>query len=897
MIDKLMKGRLRILVEYLAASLLVFLLMLAIAGVVVVKYHGEELRSYVMHQINNRLDSSVKVGEASVKVFHKFPNTSIVLKDITIWSSHNFNARDFAGQQADTLLTAQTVSISFNLFSLMRKKYNIRQMEIGNGMLNLYTDKKGEGNYKIITGNGSRKKDDPFINLTQMRIADFQINLNNQAKQLVSGGSLTQLDLNGKLSKKSTQIKGSMSGRLNEITNKGIRYASERDVEARLNLTVDDSTYTIKSGQLRIDRILADVDGLFVIHKGQGVAVDLYAAARDLEIHEILDLLPGELSNPLKELKGNGIMQFYTRIKGLASSTLTPSIEADFQTSQANLQWSKLPFKVRNLNLTGSYSNGGAFNPLTTSLVIESLTADIGKDHISGRGRIHNFLYPDFSFYLKGDIHPGQWIDWYESIPLYKASGLIISDIKASGTFNRQQPRGKKFLSLDISGGITLEDVMVLMEKEGIPFSNVNGSVRIDNDFWKPSFSGSFGRSDFKIYGSGFNLLSFLTAKNEVLVASGVLRSNLLDLQEVLDNIPGANSGRNSSIYFPEKLNLKLDFVLNKFYMDKLAAEHVRGVATYDAPFFYVDSLSMQTMDGILSGSLGMVQNDRGRIFINVNSSMYNLDIRNLFYSFNNFRQSQLTDQHLKGTISGNSIFSADFDSTFNIHPESIHSENNVTILDGELNGFSPIMALSRFIDVDELQHIQFQTLENNILIKESQVIIPSMDIQSNALNLSASGTHGFDNHYDYRIKLKLSQLLYNKAKHGKNHEFEIAADESDTRTLFLKIYNNGSGPAVELDREKTAHKIRNDLKEERSELKNILNSELGLFQRDTTRQDNRQQEAGQEEGFRFEFSDEPDTVGTKKGSRQKRKWWKKQSNADTLQNKHLPAFVLDEQP
>ncbi len=90
----------------------------------------------------------------------------------------------------------------------------------------------------------------------------------------------------------------------------------------------------------------------------------------------------------------------------MVSSTLTPSIEADFQTSNANLFWDRVPFSLKNLNLSGSYSNGGQFNPVTTRLSIETISAVIGKDHFSGKGQIYNFLDPDFSFELKGDLHP-----------------------------------------------------------------------------------------------------------------------------------------------------------------------------------------------------------------------------------------------------------------------------------------------------------------------------------------------------------------------------------------------------------------------------------------------------------------------------------------------------------
>jgi len=660
-------------------------------------------------------------------------------------------------------------------------------------------------------------------------------------------------------------------------------------------LTVISGVLTIRAGHLQIDRITADVDGRLHLHPGSGVELNLVAAARDLEIHEVLDLLPRELSIPLEEIRGSGILQVYTRVTGMATSTLTPGIEADFETSDANLFWERVPFSLKNLNLTGKYSNGGEFNPVTTSLTIESISAVIGQDHLSGRGQIHNFLDPDFSFELKGDIHPEQWIMWYEAIPVHQASGTVISDVKVSGSYDRLKPPGEKFLAFDISGGIALEDVMVQISGEGIPFSELNGSVHIDNDFWEPSFSGRFGKSDFAISGTGLNLISFLLEGDDNLVASATFRSNHFDLREVIDQLHRDSAGGKAIVIFPEKLDLRLEFVINDFVKDLLVAKNVRGIALYDDPFFHVDSLTMQTMDGTLRGSFGVVQDTEGNIFSSVEASLHNLDIQELFEAFNNFGQKQLTHEHLRGSISGTSVFSAEFDPAFSILSESILSESDITIQDGELNSFAPIMALSRFIDVSELTNIRFSTLENTILIKNSRVIIPVMDILSNALNLSASGTHDFNNLYDYRIKLKLSELLYSKARRAGSREFEIAQDESDTRTLFLKIYDNGSGSTVEMDREKAARKIREDKKNKKIELKKILNEELGLFKHDVEiiREEDRADE--EEETFKFDFSDESDTVSAGNGSNEKGRKRKNRLKSDTLQNKPAAEFVIDE--
>ena len=890
-----MRQRVRIILEYLSAFLLIALLLVAITGVVAVKFYGVHLQAFVMEQVNQRLESNVDIGEASVKVFHRFPYTSIVLTDIVVWSSHNFNNRDFEGQGADTLLTAGMVSMSFNPFSLIRKNYNIRQLEIRDGSLHMFTDRQGEGNYKVLsTGRKTRNKG-PQINIAKLKVNNFQVVLDNRAKTLTSSGFLRQLELNGKFTRGNTRIKGTLEGFLEETSNKGILYASEREILARLQLDVADSLYIIESGHLQIDRILADVDGRFRVSRGEGVDLDLYATARDLEIHEVLDLLPRRLSNPLQEIRGNGILQLYTRVTGMVSSTLTPKIEADFQTSNANLQWNKLPFSVTNLNLDGTYSNGGKFSPVTTTLNIESLSAVVGDDQITGSGRIHNFLDPDFSFELKGELHPSQWVRWYDRIPVHQASGIIASDIKVSGTYDRTQPRGNRFASFDVSGGISLKEIFLLMHKGGIAFSGVNGTLTIENDFWQPSFTGTYGKSDFAITGSGLNVLSFLIDRQETLLASASFRAGMLDLQEILDQLPASKNGHNASAYFPDNLNLKLDFDVTEFRKGRLSARDVSGTATYDSPQLSVDSLRMQTMEGILSGHFRLARDQDGMIRTSVTADLNELNIQQLFYAFNNFGQSEITHEHLKGTVSGNSVFSASFDSSFHIRPETILGENEVIINNGELNGFSPMMALSRFIEEEDLENIQFERLDNTILLMDSKVIIPVMDIHSNALDLVASGTHGFDNKYDYRVQLKLSELLYSKSRGRNSPEFEIAPDETDTRVLFLKIYNDGSGPDVMVDREKTADKIRNDLRKEKTEIKSLLNRELGLFRQDTDADAGASAREEEKTDFRFEFDEAQDTTRVPEHSTEKKRWWNRRSKKDTAQNKPSMEFVIDE--
>ena len=121
---------------------------------------------------------------------------------------------------------------------------------------------------------------------------------------------------------------------------------------------------------------------------------------------------------------------------------------------------------------------------------------------------------------------------------------------------------------------------MVRFTKDGMPFSELNGTVFIDNDFWEPSLSCNYGGSDFSLAGSGLNLISFLLDRDEELVASATFRANRFDLQEVLEQLARKNSGQNASINFPDNLNLKLDFIINDFQKDRLEGQQCTGHCT-----------------------------------------------------------------------------------------------------------------------------------------------------------------------------------------------------------------------------------------------------------------------------------------------------------------------------
>jgi len=288
--------------------------------------------------------------------------------------------------------------------------------------------------------------------------------------------------------------------------------------------------------------------------------------------------------------------------------------------------------------------------------------------------------------------------------------------------------------------------------------------------------------ADLIIYSEDFNLDSVFTALND----------------HSLNNTQ-------SSKQLPESMFIKLKFWFNQFSFSSFKGTDITGDLFYKPGILTVNHFSGSTMKGsvIAKGSLEL--NNETNYIVRCNSVINNVEIKDVFTSFNNFGQDFLQDRHIKGDLSGSIDFYGEFDKNFKISLPSILTDGDLVIRNGELIGFEPMEKLSKFINLEELSHIHFSDLKNEIYISKSKVIIPQMEINSSAINLTGSGIHGFDNYYNDKIKLSLSELLSKKLRSGRQSDSThvIIADENHGRTsIYLSIDGNPSGMKVSYDKE-----------------------------------------------------------------------------------------------
>ena len=283
------------------------------------------------------------------------------------------------------------------------------------------------------------------------------------------------------------------------------------------------------------------------------------------------------------------------------------------------------------------------------------------------------------------------------------------------------------------------------MEWNGRPVRIPRGECRLDGDrvhFSNLEWEGAGIRG--RVEGEVRNLLASLMLEGEdrpVPVAQTEFIATEFDLKTLLEtasrktNEEGDDDG-DKGFRLP-RLRGQISARIEAFIHRDIRFENLQAELDLDPGYIRVRNARAEGQEGELKLEGGLRQ------YASVNSSsrpgrLEGLDVAETFRQFRDFGQRSLTREHLRGKAYGRiESLTAAWDAELNLIEEEIEARFDVEIQDGELIGFEPVEALSRFIRIDELRHIRFSSLENSIRIENRRIHIPAMEVQSSALSLS----------------------------------------------------------------------------------------------------------------------------------------------------------------
>ncbi|MEJ2005160.1 MAG: AsmA-like C-terminal region-containing protein, partial [Cyclobacteriaceae bacterium] len=384
-----------------------------------------------------------------------------------------------------------------------------------------------------------------------------------------------------------------------------------------------------------------------------------------------------------------------------------------------------------------------------------------------------------------------------------------------------EQLKYKKFIErVKTSGELALNAIYLEFSDLTPGLRNLNGGLRFsNNDLALSDVSGKFGRSDFLLNGYFKNVIAYLLFEDEPVGIEARLKSNFIDLDELLSLQDGGNS-ENYSFRISNRLRVMFDCEIDRLQFRRFHPTGIHGDLKIKNQVAFTDRLSFNNMGGKIQLA-GMADASRNQYLrISTNFKLDHIAVDSIFYVFENFDQDFLEDRHLKGFIDASVDAEMMLNDELHLYPETLRSHINASIKGGELNDFEPLQKLAPYLDETGLRHLRFSELANDIIIRDRTIYLPRMEVGSNVTDIVISGTHTFDQKIDYSIQAPLQS----KEKYDTDEAFGAIRDDGQGRAmLFLKIVGTTSEYYVSYDKENVKKKIASDIKKEAEELKTIF--------------------------------------------------------------------------
>ena len=796
-------------------SLVLTVLSIIIFVISFVYLFSDEIEKAVLSKINEELKSDLVVGDIEFSIFKTFPNASVTLSNIFIAESYKHSK--------DTLLYAKKGQINLNLIDLINKNYEFDEIRLESGLINIKYNEEGVSNFDIFIEKNREHKDFQIheVNLKNMHLRYNDKTRSDSAIAKIKNSKFSFFDKFSKL-----KIKGKFF--IYDLFLDSNRYINKEMIEFNSEIVLLNDIITFYVSELQFNT--SKVTNLKFKKEESQFELDFHLF--DKSIKNLFDIIPEEflsLNNHTFNAK------LYTHISIIKDSLKNMSVNVDFKINNGEYKNIFTNFKLSNLSCFGSFSNGKERNLESSVLTIEDLDSDKNNGKLDGYFTISNLkkYHLDATFYSSWSLKELDKLITDDS-PFKNIQGEVEGTTSYKGFISFDDNMSKYLSNSKHSGVWNFTNVFFNYKDSPLDFRfkksqwNIeNHLISIENDIINVE------NSDLNFNGEIENLILYaMDEKDKISITGDIMSQNTIfeELYSLKDVGSEDEEAEDFESVLVNWLDASIKFDSKEFYYNKFYSTNFSGKIGYNSErlSLSIDDIKMNAFDGEINGNLLYFENKISDIILKTNLNLTKINISNVLESLDNFGQSTLTHNNIKGLATADLEITSMWDRYDKFYSRSLSVYSNIKIENGELINFTPLYKVARFINLNDIENVKFATLENNIRVEKEKIIIPKMEIKSTALSLNLSGVHRFNNDINYKIELMLSDLLSKKVKENKSIDPEdLEEGPSGKTTIQLKMKGPMNDPKITLNKLKLKSELIDTIKEEAKEIKEIIKEDI----------------------------------------------------------------------
>ncbi|PWH85304.1 AsmA-like C-terminal region-containing protein [Brumimicrobium oceani] len=869
---------------------IVLSLMLLISALLLV--FKEDIKSYALNEANKYINKRVHISYIDVGIWKSFPDLTLSFDDVLVYSKFD------KLETSDTAIFAKKIDLRLNPLDLLGSKMDVHRIDIERAKLNLKILKNGEVNYDFLKPSEDTTVTPFEFNLKKINLRATDFTYNNESTDQFYSAYFNALEFQGSFNEKQFILDAQTKFDINTIQSKSVRLVENKKAECDISIQMDqiNDVFEIISADLSINQLPFLIKG-----KVSNDSLDFYIGAKDLNLADVAKNFTLQELDVVDEINGQGKVNFELFIKGANEKTASPAIDANFDVKNGSL--SDQGFSLSQINLKGKYSNGVENGK--EQLTLSTLSFYTLNEKFTGNLLVSDFDRPRLRGKADGLLDLKAVHRLFGPFSLQELSGNI--SLKGDFDLRMNQPKtDQKDISIyDLRASLALENISAQFVDDDRLLHIPNGNITIRNQFAGiTDLALSLNNSSLVLDGEFDNLANYFKGEGNLKVDANVTSEALF-----LDDLSTTNEEeiKSKAWILPNDIDGKVILSLSKVEYSGHEYSEIKGRMDFGNRQLYFPLVEGVSANSKIGGSLKITEEKPMFLLVETNLNSDAVNFEPLFAEWNNFDQTVITSENIRGKAAIKLNFSGPFD----LYEEKILKDDfdvkaHVKISEGALINVLPFKEITNSLKasggnllipkskIDEFEkrllNLQFDSFENEFSVKNGVITIPRMAINSNALDVNLSGTHSFENVIDYSFDFRFREI-----KGMENSEFGDIVDDGTGFRVFLKMSGTIENPKFSWDKEAKKEVKEEQREQAKEDLKSALKTGFGINKKDSTIRDLKEKEK-QEEKIIMDFGKDtlqdefsPANKKKKKNALQRKiDAWKKENE------KEKPTFEIE---
>ncbi|MDU1890533.1 MAG: AsmA-like C-terminal region-containing protein [Dysgonomonas sp.] len=747
----------------------VVLIVIVVAMLAIPFLFKDKIKTAVIDVANEQLNAKVDIQDFGLNLFSNFPNATLSLQNASVAGVGDF--------EKDTLLQAQSASVTIDLMSLFGSNYSISKINLEKA--SVYAKKLADGrtNWDIMkvdstatetTEDGSST---PFnLDLKRISIKDCNIVYQDDSTKMKAIINGWNGEISGNFSASETTLK--INTVINELSfiDAGVPYLSKAKVtaDAEIGADLDNMKFKFTESKLQLNELKASIDGSFAMvgEDMEGMDFDLKLNAPDTQFKDILSLVPAMYTADFKDVKTSGTASLDASVKGLMQGETYPAFDVKIIVSDAMFQYPSLPKAVNNINVDLAVnSKGGSLDNMVID--ISKFGFSLGGNPFSGKLNVTTPMSDaNLKAHANGTLDLGMIKEVYPLEKGTELNGRIDANIDIATRMSAIEK--EQYESVSATGHLKLNNMVykatdmpeVLINNAAMEFTPryVNLS----------SLDVKIGKNDISASGRLENFIAY-AMKDQTLKGQLNIKSNYLNANDFIseETATGTTSEETTSttedIIIPKNIDFTLNAALNQIVYDKINITNMAGAMSIRNGVLTLNNVGANALGGSCKINGSYDTSDPVKPKVNFDIALSKVSFAETFKSVESVQKFAPIFENLIGTYSMNLKFNTSFGASIMETLAGLTGSGALQTSDVKVENVAALTALSSALKTDALSTISPKDLNLPFTIDNGKIITKPFNVNiGNGGMMKLEGSTGLDQSINYAGTVTLPKSMAN---------------------------------------------------------------------------------------------------------------------------------------